>query len=65
MHRREAERGAVQDHRHGRAEEPQRAQVALGRVEPILGDHFDHIDRIEVREDRRRELGAPAEAEAI
>ncbi len=61
----EAERDAMQQHRHLRRQRAQRAELAPPRAEVILGDHLDDVDAVEMGENAGGELGPPAQAEAV
>jgi len=63
--RREAERNAVDDHGNLGRERAERSQRAPPRRVPVVRDHFDHVEAVEIPENPPGELRPPSQAHAI
>ena len=61
----QAQSHAVHENWNLRAERPQRAQRVPPSRDVVVGDHLHHVDRVQVRQDPGRQLGAPAQSDTV
>src|SRR5881394_2055122 len=54
----------MHDHRNGARQKSQRASLLRVRMHMLLGEDLDNVDAVEVRENRRAELGPPSDSES-
>jgi hypothetical protein len=63
--RRQPQRHAVQHDRDVRGQCAQGPQRAAAGADPVVGDHLDDVDAIQVGEDAGRQLRSPAEPHTV